>query len=211
MAFRKSIPEILAEVAATRKLTEKVQILRENESNPLKSVLAHTYHPDIKFALPEGVPPYNDSAEPDGLTPGNLFNEFKKFYIFVEGGHSQLKQTRREYLFIQMLEVLSSEEAKVVLQMVSKKPFKGLTYNTVHESFPGIIPFKMEEQEKDGAVNEGPSDLVQKREAKKAATAKKKAVAKPKPIVKKSVTATNKKPRKTRAKKVNNATANTTV
>ena len=59
----------------------------------------------------------------------------------MEGGNPNLKQARREYLFIEMLESIHSLEAELLLQIKDKKiKCKGLTYNLVKETFPELIP-----------------------------------------------------------------------
>ena len=64
-------------------------------------------------------------------------------YLFLEGpaGNPNLKQLRREQLFIQMLESLHPLEADVLLQVKDKKlNYRGLTYKLVKETFPEILP-----------------------------------------------------------------------
>jgi len=49
-----------------------------------------------------------------------------------------LKQTKREMLFVQMLEGLSAEEAEFLVAVVNKKinnKYKGFTANLVKEAF----------------------------------------------------------------------------
>ena len=53
----RSIPLIFEDVAAANSFGARKKVLLENESNPLKDLLKYAFHPDIKFALPTGVPP----------------------------------------------------------------------------------------------------------------------------------------------------------
>jgi hypothetical protein len=43
-------------------------------------------------------------------------------------------------MFIQLLEAIHPEDAKIVLQMKDKKPFKGVSAAIVREAFPNLIP-----------------------------------------------------------------------
>jgi hypothetical protein len=62
-------------------------------------------------------------------------------YLFIEGGNPGLAQAKREYLFIQLLEAVHPDDAKVVLNMKDKKPLtKNLTKDIINTAFPGIIP-----------------------------------------------------------------------
>ena len=58
--------------------------------------------------------------------------------MFTKGGDSSLSNTKRETLFIQLLEGLSAEEADFLVTVVNKKinnKYKGFTANLVREAF----------------------------------------------------------------------------
>lgn len=137
--MRKSIAEILEEVAALKKKEDKINKLRENASNMvLLKILQWTYDDRIKFLLPEGAAPFNPTKYLD--QEGNLYGEVRRLYLFVEGGNPSLSQVRRESLFIQLLETLSPKEAKLMEAVKDKKlPYKGITKNLIDEAFPGLI------------------------------------------------------------------------
>ena len=136
-----SIPRIFENVAAANSFEARRKVLLENESNPLKDLLRYAFHPDIKFALPSGEPPYKTIGSPDEYNPTYLYPNIRKFYLYIEGGHDGLTQLRREQLFVSMLEGLHPKEAAVVIQVKDKKlKFRGLTYKLVKETFPEILP-----------------------------------------------------------------------
>jgi|TARA_B100000953_G_scaffold40426_1_gene31263 hypothetical protein len=137
----RSIPLIFEEVAASNSIEARKKVLLENESNPLKEILKYAFHPDIKFALPPGKPPYKTIGSPDEYNPTYLYPNIRKFYLYIEGGHTGLTQLRREQLFIQMLESLHPKEADLVIQIKDKKlNYRGLTYKLVKTTFPEILP-----------------------------------------------------------------------
>ena len=69
-----------------------------------------------------------------------LYNEERRLYLFIKGGHPNLKSVRREEIFIQVLESVHPREAKVLLAVKEKNlPYKGLTKKLVDEAFPGLI------------------------------------------------------------------------
>ena len=140
MAVR-SIALIFEDVAAANSIGARKKVLLDNESNPLKDLLKYAFHPDIKFALPSGEPPYKTIGSPDEYNPTYLYPNIRKFYLYIEGGHDGLTQLRREQLFVSMLESLHPKEADVVIQVKDKKlKFRGLTYKLVKETFPDLIP-----------------------------------------------------------------------
>ncbi len=137
----RSIPHIFEEVASAKSFEARKKILKDNESNPLKELLKYAFHPDIKFALPAGTPPFKTVGHPDEYNPTYLYPNIRKFYLYIDGGHDSLTPLRREQLFIQMLESLSKKEAEVVLQVKDKKlNYRGLTYKLVKTTFPEILP-----------------------------------------------------------------------
>ena len=136
-----SIPIIFEDIAKAKSITERKKILLEHGSTPLKELLKYAVHPDIKFLLPEGAPPYKTVGSPDEYNPTYLYPNIRKLYLFVEGGNEGLTTLRREQLFIQLLEELHPKEAEVVIQVKDKKlKYRGLTYKLVKETFPDLIP-----------------------------------------------------------------------
>ena len=136
-----SIPLIFEDVAKANSFEARQKVLLENESTPLKELLKYAFHPDIKFVLPLGMPPYKTIGSPEEYNPTYLYPNIRKFYLFVEGGHEGLTQLRREQLFIQILESLHPKEAEVVIQVKDKKlNYRGLTYKLVKKTFPEILP-----------------------------------------------------------------------
>ena len=136
-----SIPIIFEDIAKAKSITERKKILLEHGSNPLKELLKYAFHPDIKFLLPEGAPPYKTVGSPSEYNPTYLYPNIRKLYLFVEGGNDGLTTLRREQLFVQLLEELHPKEAEVLIQVKDKKlKYRGLTYKLVKETFPDLIP-----------------------------------------------------------------------
>ena len=69
-----------------------------------------------------------------------LEREYQQLNLFYEGGGKSLTQTRRENLFIQLLEGLHEEEAEVVCLAKDKalnKKYR-ITRAVIEEAFPQI-------------------------------------------------------------------------
>lgn len=136
--MRKSVAEILEEASKITKKEERIEFIRANANPTLGKILQWAYDPRIKWLLPEGKVPYNPTKYLD--QEGNLYNEARRLYLFVEGGNPNLKPVRREFLFIQLLEALSPKEAELLAAVKDKKiPYKGITAKFVEEAFPGLI------------------------------------------------------------------------
>ncbi len=104
----------------------------------MRQILKGAFDPKIEWDLPEGTPPYIENEAPAGTEHTLLEFEAKKLFHFVVGGDKNLTRIRKEALYIQMLEGLHREEAKVLVMIKEKslnKTFKGLTSDMVKEAF----------------------------------------------------------------------------
>jgi hypothetical protein len=132
------LAEILKKTSEFEKKQDRMEYLNKWDSAALRALLKYAYDPKVKFLLPEGAPPYKANDLPD--LQNVLYSELRKLYLFIEGGNPSLKQTRREYLFVQMLENLDKEDAELLLAVKDKKiPYKGITKKFVEEMFPGLL------------------------------------------------------------------------
>jgi len=134
-----SVAEIIDLAVKAKTKKEKVEVLKKYESQVLKEILAITYDKkSFELLLPESVPPYTPSDFPD--SHGLLYREARKFYYFVKGFKGDnLPSYKRESMFIEMLESVHEEDAKVMEHFVQRKPFKGLTAATINAAFPNLI------------------------------------------------------------------------
>jgi len=139
--MRKSFYEIFEEVEKAKTREDKKNVLRKYSGPALKTILGYTFNPNVKWLLPEGTPPYTPVKEGTDME-GRLVNELRRLYLFVEGPsdtQKNLKQIRREQLFIDLLESIDPGDAKVLIGMKEGKlPFKGITRKLVAETFPKL-------------------------------------------------------------------------
>ena len=81
----------------------------------------------VQSALPKGEVPYKENDAPAGTEHTSLRQEQRHFYNFIQGGNDSLSKTRRESIFIQILETLLPEEAAILClvkdqRLVAKYP-----------------------------------------------------------------------------------------
>tara|TARA_Y100000310_G_C20440982_1_gene696106 strand:- start:130 stop:594 length:465 start_codon:yes stop_codon:yes gene_type:complete len=144
----KSLHEIFTEVDKVTSTAKKAQILKDNESDGLKIVLRGAFDTGIKWLVPDTKPPFQPSDAPDyDLAEMHLQQEAKKIGRFATFNGREtaqgkdLSKTRREELFIQLLEGLHITESEILLTMVKKKlNYKGLTAKLSNKAFPDLIP-----------------------------------------------------------------------
>lgn len=134
------ISEVLQKVSNAKTKAEKVKLLREYNTNALRSILIANYDETVISLLPEGDVPYTPNDAPKGTEHTVLEKEYRRLYLFFKGGSNSLKQSQRENLFVQMLEGLHEEEAHLLVLVKDKalqKKYK-ITRACVEEAFPQI-------------------------------------------------------------------------
>lgn len=141
---KRSVASVLIEADKTETLAGKVAVLKHNESDVLKILLRLANDKGVKWLLPPGAPPYRPS-EPTADLQGKLYSEFRKFYLFVEGGNPpppQMPNHKREQLFIQLLEGLDQDDARLILAVKDRdltSLFNSITVDVINEAFPGLV------------------------------------------------------------------------
>jgi len=132
-----SVNKVLTKISGLKKKEDRVEALKANDNYTLRSVLQGMFDANVKFPLPEGTPPYKENQFDE---PKALHNEVSRFYLLAEGGNPNLSKMKREQIFIQMLEAVSPDDAKMLIDMKDKKcPYKGITKEIVMEAFPGLL------------------------------------------------------------------------
>ena len=134
------VHEILELVDKQRTKAKKIEILKEYDDLALKAILIWNFDPTAISVIPEGPVPYKENEVPVGTDHTSLRREWKNLYHFVKGGNDRLSAIRRETMFIQMLEGLHPEEAKIICLVKDKNlesKFK-ITYDMVQQAYPDI-------------------------------------------------------------------------
>ena len=134
------VHEILGQVSKQRSVAKKVEVLKEYRNDALTAILIWNFDDTVESLLPEGEVPFNKNEVPVGTDHTSLRKEWKNLYHFVKGGNDRLSKTRRETMFIQMLEGLHPEEAEIICLVKDKNlgtKFK-LTKEQVSKAFPDI-------------------------------------------------------------------------
>ena len=133
--------EILDYVETQKTKAKKVQALQEYRDDSLTAILIWNFDDRVQSAIPEGVVPYKENEVPVGTDHTSLRREWKNLFHFIKGGNDELSSLRRETMFIQMLEGLHPEEAKIICLVKDKnltEKYK-LTRELVSEAFPDIV------------------------------------------------------------------------
>ena len=134
-----AISEVCDRLKAAKTKTERIQILKNNDNPALRGLLRMNYDASLVLALPEGEPPYQKSTKPAGFGNTTLKASVRGWYVFVKELSPNVRQSKRESLFINLIESLDSKEAQILLDAKDRKLDLGLTKKVIDEVFPGLI------------------------------------------------------------------------
>lgn len=135
--MRLSISEILKK-ADVLPVEDCIKFLQANNSAPLQEILKNAFDATVEFILPEGAPPYKENPYPGQET--RLYSETRRLYIFKKGQAPNLKAIKREQLFIEILESIHPDDAKLLIAMKDKKlSLRLIDAEVVNRAFPGLI------------------------------------------------------------------------
>ena len=158
--------EILELADAQKTNAKKVEVLRNYEHQSIKTVFVWNFDSSVVSLLPPGEVPYGETnaqttfagtlseniakeaaggesatgQDLDGRNKTSIRHEFKNFYHFVQGGNPSLSTTRREMIFINMLQGLHPKEAEV-LCLVKDKDLETkykISLDNVRQAYPNM-------------------------------------------------------------------------
>ena len=134
------VHEIFELVSKQRTKAKKVEVLKEQRCDAITALLIWNFDDSVISLLPEGEVPYEKNEVPVGTDHPSLRKEWKNLYHFVKGGNDSLSKTRRESMFIQILEGLHPTEADILCLVKDKalaSRFK-ISREVVEQAYPDI-------------------------------------------------------------------------
>lgn len=133
-----SIHSQLSEIDKLPTSEERVAKLKSISSKHIKEILSYTYDANIAWLLPDTDPPYTPSTDKKDKLESRLLQEMRSMPIFLNfGPYVNMKQSKREQIFIDILQTISPDDAQLLLSMKNRKlPFENLTRDDVEKAFP---------------------------------------------------------------------------
>jgi hypothetical protein len=123
----KTLHEIFTEIQNAPTRAERQEILKENDSFSLRTILQLNFDSTISLDLPEGKPPYTCDEIPFGQPDKKI-----KMLGYCVKGNNKFTPIKKERLFIDILESLTEEDANIVCLSKDAKLMK--EYSRVSES-----------------------------------------------------------------------------
>lgn len=134
-----SIYEMLQDVSKQEKPNDKVAKLQEyaRQATAFKIVLDLAFNPKWQWLLPPGAPPYNPSPKEADLQHVLKADARRLQYFINTPEGNRIKPLRRETMFIELLEAVDFNDAKLLIAIKDRKlPFNGITKRLVQQAFP---------------------------------------------------------------------------
>lgn len=140
--MNQSIYEILLSVAKKKgNKARSEELAKYQDDFAIKVIVDLCYNPNIKFLLPETDPPYTpvDKAVDAQNVLKRDIRKLKYFLNLPDG--ENLRPIKRESMFIEMLEAIDANDARLLLAIKNKKmptELKDITESVVRKAYPGI-------------------------------------------------------------------------
>ena len=115
-----ALSKIVTDIEKQKSVKKQVEIMQEHDSPALKELLIFSCCPVVEWQLPAGNPPYTPlDASTD--QEGRLYSEVKKLDYFVNTPAGlELNSMKREQMFIELMETIDPNDAKLLLRMKDK-------------------------------------------------------------------------------------------
>ena len=159
--YRPLLHEIFTQVNNAKDKPKKIAVLKKYDTPQLRAILKAAFDPAIAWMLPEGDVPFIANDAPEGTEHTRLEHETRTLqnYLSLEvedkvmPANSTLNPMKRETMFIQLLEGLCENEARLLIDIKNRvvhRKYKGLNGTVVKEAFgwndefmpPGVPRFK---------------------------------------------------------------------
>ena len=158
--------EVLELVDAQKTNAKRVEVLKNYEHDCIKTIFVWNFDTSVVSLLPPGPVPYGETnaqttfagtlseniakeaaggesatgQDLDGRNKTSIRHEYQNFYHFVKGGNNELSTTRREMIFINMLQGLHPKEAELLCLVKDKdleQKYK-VSVDNVKQAYPDM-------------------------------------------------------------------------
>ena len=133
--LREAISTIVNRASQFADVKDRVDFLRQHQSNPLIVLLKCGLDPKIKWLLEPGTPKYKPNREYPDLQ-GMLYSRTRILYMFLDGTGNHISPQKREKLFAELLETILPEDAELLIQIKDKQLPKTISKSVFNKAFP---------------------------------------------------------------------------
>lgn len=134
---RKTFSTVFEEIGAATERRDKISLLRQQNNEPMRTLLQYALSPSIKLDVE--VPSYKENVETDGYSANSLYVESRRLYIFNEN-YTKVTKERKAVLLAQILESVDKSDAVLLSKVIQRDLSEyGLDASVVNEAYPGLV------------------------------------------------------------------------
>jgi len=109
------------EAKTTDDLRERVRAISLGNSILMRFLAWGVGYEEGPSNLPEGAPPLKDEGLPEGISDATITSEFRRLLVLLpEGSGKNVKQVRREEIFIEVCQGVHPKEADLIVAAKDK-------------------------------------------------------------------------------------------
>ena len=128
---------------------------RQDHSIGMENIVDLCFNENITWLLPEGVPTYKKQVKEMDLQHV-LYSQIRKLGIFINtGNYDNMNPLKREVQFIDFLESIDTDDAKLILHIKDKRklPYSRITRKLFEDAWPALASTWPNKEKKNEDVN----------------------------------------------------------
>ena len=153
--MKEGIAETLARIDKMVARQDRIDALRQDHSIGLENVIDVCFNENINWVLPKGAPPYKKQEKALDLQHV-LYSQIRKLGIFIDTGNYQnMVPLKRETQFIDFLESIDPDDAKLILYIKDKRklPYVRITKKLFEDAWPALASTWTDKEKKNEKVS----------------------------------------------------------
>ena len=138
--MKEGIAESLARIDKMIARQDRIDALRQDHSIGLENIVDVCFNENITWLLPKGAPPYKRQEKELDLQHV-LYSQIRKLGIFIDtGDYDNMNELMRERQFIDFLESIAPDDAKLILYIKDKRklPYVRITRKLFEDAWPAL-------------------------------------------------------------------------
>ena len=153
--MKEGIAESLARIDKIVGRQERIDALRQDHSIGMENIVDLCFNENITWLLPEGAPTYKKQVKEMDLQHV-LYSQIRKLGIFINtGNYDKMNPLKREVQFIDFLESIDTDDAKLILHIKDKRklPYSRITRKLFEDAWPALASTWPNKEKKNEDVN----------------------------------------------------------
>ena len=153
--MKEGIAETLARIDKMVARKDRIDALRQDHSIGMENVIDVCFNENITWLLPEGAPTYKKQEKELDLQHV-LYSQIRKLGIFINtGNYDNMNPLKREVQFIDFLESIDTDDAKLILYIKDKRklPYSRITRKLFEDAWPALASTWQNKEKKNEDVS----------------------------------------------------------